>query len=102
MQAYYFIYLFILLVILFLIARYLILKKKSLAVLYFIKAVKAENNGHYREAVIDYENALIEVKKTRFHKFLEIKIIEKLRVLRTLKVYDKDQSFVRENNSWLN
>lgn len=102
MQVYYFIYLFILLVIFFLIARYFVLRKKSLALLYFIKAVKAENNGNYHEAVIDYENALTQVKKTRFHKFLEIKIIEKLKVLRTLKIYDNDQSFVRKNNSWIN
>ena len=67
----------------------------------FIKGLRTENSGNFDEATISYENALNEVKKIRFHHSLKNKIIEKLKVLRTIKTYKKDQNFVRENNSWL-
>jgi len=66
-----------------------------------MKGIKAENNGLYEEAATSYEDALREIKKTRFHRNLEIEIRQKLKVLHTVTTYTKDQDFVRENNSWI-
>ena len=45
----------------------LFLKKKNLRVELFVEGLKYENDGHFDEAIINYENALSEVKKNRFH-----------------------------------
>ena len=102
MPVYYFIYLIILLGSFFLLVRYFILRKKSLAMLLFINAAKCENSGNYQDAVIAYENALFEVRKSNFHRYLEIKIVEKLRLMQTIKSYKDEQAFIRKDNSWIN
>jgi hypothetical protein len=101
MPFYFFLYLSILLGSLLLLCRFFILKRNPLSTQLFILALKAENNGHLEEATLLYENALVEVKKIRFHLFLKKRIIEKLKLLLTIKKYNKDQHFIRENNSWL-
>jgi hypothetical protein len=101
MQAYYFIYLIIILGGVFFLVRYFILRKKSLAMLLFISANKAENQGNYVQAVNGYENALFEVNKSKFHRQLKIIIIEKLKVLQTVRTYESNVGFVR-NDSWIN
>ena len=101
MPFYYFVYLILLLGGLFLFVRYIIQRKTSLPTQLYIKGLRTENSGNFDEAVVSYENALYEVKKIRFHHNLENKIIEKLKVLRTMKTYKRDQNFIRENNSWL-
>ena len=102
MPVYYFIYLIILLGSSFLLVRYFILRKKSLAMLLFINAAKSENSGNYQDAVIIYENALLEVRKSKFHRHLKIKIVEKLKLMQTIKSYKDDQAFIRKDNSWIN
>ena len=102
MPAYYILYLVIFLGILFLFVRYLFSRKTSLSTQLYSKAIKAENEGLYDEAVTSYENALSEIKKNRFHRSLRIKICEKLKVLDTIRNYKKDQDFIRKNNSWIN
>ena len=102
MPVYYFIYLIILLGSFFLLVRYFVYRKKSLAMLLFIAAIKAENQGNYQEASDAYENALCEVKKSRFDRYLKIKILEKLKLLQTLKTYKKDQVFVRKDYAGTN
>jgi hypothetical protein len=69
--------------------------------LLFKEATKSENQENYQEAVNIYENALSEIRKTRFHRNLEIKIREKLKLMQTIKIYKNDQAFVRKDNSWL-
>ncbi len=58
--------------------------KKNLPLELFFQGLKLENNGQFEEAVMNYENALNEVKKTKTHIDLEKKINEKLRVLYTI------------------
>ena len=70
--------------------------------LLFIAAIKAENQGNYQEASDAYENALCEVKKSRFDRYLKTKILEKLKLLQTLKTYKKDQVFVRKDYAGTN
>jgi len=101
MPTYYFLYMLIVLGVLFLLVRYLLLRRTSLSTQLFIKGVRAENSGLYAEAATSYENALREMKKNWFHRSLKIKIREKLKVLHTINIYKKDQDFIRKNNSWI-
>ena len=73
----------------------LFLKKKDLPVELFVEGLRYENDGHFDEAVINYENALSEVKKNRFHRALENKIIQKLKVLHTINEYRKNIQYIR-------
>jgi hypothetical protein len=73
----------------------LLLKKKDLPVELFVEGLKFENNGYFDEAIINYENALSEVQKNRFHGDLKNKIIQKLKVLHTIIEYKKNIRFIR-------
>ena len=73
----------------------LFLKKKDLPVELFVEGLRYENDGHFDEAIINYENALNEVKRNRFHGGLENKIIQKLKVLHTITEYRKNIQFTR-------
>lgn len=77
------------------IIRSLFLKKKNLPVELFVEGLKYENNGHFNEAIINYENALAEVKKNRFRNHLKNRIIQKLKVLQTIIEYQKSLQFTR-------
>ena len=74
----------------------LFLKKKNLPVELFCEGLKNENDGHFDEAIINYENALNEVKKNRFHRDLKSKIIQKLKVLYTISEYQKNIQFTHK------
>ena len=87
MQYYYYVYSAILLSVAILFTRYIMHKGKNASVRLFVEALKNENSGHFEEAVIDYQNALDEVKKIRFHNNLESKIVGKLKVLNTVIAY---------------
>ena len=73
----------------------LFLKKKDLPVELFVEGLRYENDGHFDEAIINYENALSEVKKNKFHRDLENRIIQKLKVLHTTSEYRKNIQFIR-------
>jgi len=73
----------------------LFLKKKDRPVELFVEGLRYENDGHFDEAIINYENALSEVKKNRFHGDLKGKIIQKLKVLYTIIEYRKNIQFIR-------
>jgi hypothetical protein len=75
--------------------RFAILKKKNISVRLFSLALKNENNWHLEEAVTTYECALVEVKKIRFHRGLQKKITEKLKVLNTMIEYGRNCHFMR-------
>ena len=77
------------------IMSFLFLKKKNLPVELFTEGLKNENDGNFDEAIINYENALNEVKKNRFHRDLENRIIQKLKVLHTISEYRKNIQFIR-------
>ena len=61
----------------------------------FVEGLKYENNGHFDEAIINYENALNEVKKNWFHGDLKNRIMQKLKVLHTIIEYKKNFGFTR-------
>lgn len=97
MPAYYFLYLFISLFILFLLARFFVPKSKPLPMQIFLKGRQTENNGNFDEATAIYENALCEVKKTRFHRPLKKTLTEKIKLLKQIEKYNKEQNFIRED-----
>ena len=72
------------------------LRKKNLPVELFTEGLKYENDGHFDEAIINYENALSEIKKNRFHRDLKSKIIQKLKVLYTISEYQKNIQFTHK------
>ena len=88
MPLYYYFIIFIGLTFIILFFRSLVPPKRNIAVDLFNEGLRNENNGQYEEAVINYENALMEVKKTRFHSTFKNKIIEKLKLLHTLIEYN--------------
>ena len=73
----------------------LFLKKKDLPVELFVEGLRFENDGHFDEAILNYENALSEVKKNKVHRDLENRIIQKLKVLHTISEYRKNIQFIR-------
>jgi len=101
MPGYYFLYLLMFLGVLFLLVRYLLLRRTSLSTQLFVKGIRAENSGLYDEAVTSYENALSAMKKNWFHRSFKIRVRTKLKVLHTINTYKRDQDFIRKNNSWI-
>lgn len=73
----------------------IIYKRKSLPVKLFVEAQKIEIEGRYEEAVISYASVLEKVKKTRFHRRLKDKIIDKVKVLNTAIAYKNNLRFTR-------
>ena len=82
-----------------LVAGYIIIsiffRKKKLKVELFVEGLKYENSGYFEEAILNYDNALTEIKKDRFHGKLKNKIIQKLKVLHTIIEYKKSLLFTR-------
>ena len=97
MLFYHYFFLLIALSFLFILIRFLIYKRKDISVDIFVIAQRSENNGYFEEAVITYEKALTEAKKRKFHNLLTNKIIEKLKVLRTVIEYKNNLNFVRQD-----
>ena len=81
MSAYYYFFSLIVLSIIILLVRSIVLRRKNAPERLFVEALRNENDGHFEEAIITYENALNEVKKIRFHGGLKNKIQEKLKIL---------------------
>lgn len=96
MAFYYYLILFIGLSIIILVLRSLLSPKKNISVDLFNEALRNENNGLYEEAVANYESALMEVNKTRFHRTFKNKIIEKLKILHTLIEYNNSVRMIRQ------
>ena len=86
-----------LITLIFFFIRSLVLRNKSLPVTLYVEALRNENSGHFEEALVTYQNALMEVKKEKFQYggSLKNKITEKLKVLHTIIEYKNSLQFVR-------
>ncbi len=83
------------LIIAFLFRRFA-LPKKNVHDQLFAEALRNENSGQFETAIVTYERALNEVKKTRFQgSSLKSKITEKLKVLHTVIEYKNGFHFGR-------
>lgn len=85
---YYYFLSFIALSGIFMLIRFLVMRKKNIAVELFSEALRNENSGDYEAAAVIYARALGEVKKIRFHSKLRVKITEKLKLLHTIIDYN--------------
>lgn len=65
----------------------------------FLEGLKQENNGHFEEAIMNYENALDEMKKKKYDRHLGDKIIQKLTILNTIVEYKKSLRFTRQQSN---
>lgn len=71
-------------------------RKKNISSELFAEALRNENSGQYETALVTYERALNEVKKTRFQgSSLRSKIVDKLKVLHTVIEYKNGFHFGR-------
>lgn len=93
MPLYYYLLILVVLSILFLVIRFWIMRQKNISVELFARALQEENSGHYEEAVVNYESALKEVIKIRYHGNLKNKIVEKIRLMRTVIDYQKSNRY---------
>lgn len=95
MPFYYYIFLFVLVLIILIVLLFLIVIRKNACDLLFMEGLKQENLGHLNEAVIIYEEALIQTGKFKFRRNFKHKIISKIRVLHTMIEYE---GAFRKNN----
>lgn len=81
------------------ITGYSLLNRKSVPVALFRDALRNENCGNFEAAIQGYENALVEINKSRFPsgKLIQ-KINGKLKVLKTVTNYQAN--FHYENTRW--
>ena len=95
MPFYYYIFSFILTLIILIVILFLIAIRKNTCDLLFMEGLKQENLGHLYEAVIIYEEALLQTGKFKFRRNFKHKIISKIKVLHTMIAYE---GTFRENN----
>lgn len=77
--------------------RVLFYSKKNISEKSFSIALQSENNGDYEDALLNYEIALVQVKKMKHNKDLKSKILEKIKVLHTVIQYQKNLFNVNKN-----
>lgn len=61
----------------------------------YAKALRAENDGHFEEAIANYEIVLSKCRRVRFQRAFKIKIIGKVKLLHTIVDYNNSFRFVR-------
>lgn len=88
MSSFYYYFLVLLLPLVIVLAMLFLKAKKDIPSALFSAALKKENSGLYVEAIVIYEMALKEIKKTRFQTEFKDKIVGKLKVLHTLIAYE--------------
>ncbi len=63
------------------------LRKKNNSIRLFNIALKSENNSNFEQAIGEYETALNEIKRTGNNFHLKTKILEKIKLLKTVMQY---------------
>jgi hypothetical protein len=77
----------VLLILVFSVALLFRRKKYTYAELY-AEGVKNENDGYFKAALENYNNALAEVEKYKFHEKMKQQLIEKIKVLKSAIEYE--------------
>lgn len=96
MPFYYYFIVFLILLLFLLLLRFYIRRRMDFSVELFSQALKNENSGDFEEAIVTYENALLEVKRSRFFNHsLKARIIEKLKVLHTAIEYKRSFHLIK-------
>lgn len=86
------------LIILLFILKTVIQKKRPSSFSLYVKALKDENSGNLEEALVSYRIAYEEAAKTRFQEDMKQRILKKMKVLHSMKGYNK-QFQLNENHS---
>lgn len=79
----------IILSILLYIVRTVIQKKRQTSFSLYVKALKDENSGNLDAALANYKSAYDEATKTRFQENMKERILNKMKVLHSMKGYNK-------------
>ena len=79
----------IILSILLYIVRTVIKKKRQTSFSLYVKALKDENSGNLDAALANYKSAYAEATKTRFQENMKERILNKMKVLHSMKGYNK-------------
>jgi hypothetical protein len=95
MQFYYYIFLLMGLSVTVGLIRSVILWRRNEPVELYVEALRNENIGQFKEALIVYESALVKFQKIGFHREFKNKIIEKIKLLRTVIDYQRNSTFSR-------
>ncbi len=91
---YYFILMIAVLIIIYLV-RSGTFSTKSTPLELFNEALREENSGDFQAAFMNYELALSEAGKNKFHSNLKNRIQEKLKVLHTIIEYEKSMHLAK-------
>ena len=76
-------------IIIFLIGKTIIQKNRQSSVSLYVKALKDENSGNLEGALANYKSAYEEAAKTRFQENMKERILNKMKVLHSMKGYNK-------------
>jgi hypothetical protein len=76
------------LLILFFLAMFLFRRKKYTYTSLYAEGIKNENNGFYKAALVNYNNALAEVEKYKFHEKMKTQLTEKIKILKSAIEYE--------------
>ncbi len=95
MQFYYYFFLIILVLLIMYLIRSGKLSTKRTPLELFNEALREENSGDFKAAFINYELALSEAGKNKFHSNLKTRINEKLKVLHTIIEYEKSMHLAK-------
>ena len=72
-----------------LIGKTIIQKNRQSSVSLYVKALKDENSGNLEGALAKYKSAYEEAAKTRFQENMKERILNKMKVLHSMKGYNK-------------
>jgi len=78
-----------LIIIILLIGKTIIQKNRQSSVSLYVKALKDENSGNLEGALANYKSAYEEAAKTRFQENMKERILNKMKVLHSMKGYNK-------------
>jgi hypothetical protein len=79
----------LLIITILLIGRSIIQNNRKSSVSLYIQALKDENSGNIDRALANYKSAYEEAAKTRFQENMKERILNKMKVLHSMKGYNK-------------
>ena len=63
-------------------------RKKYTYTKFYTEGIRNENDGHFAAALENYNNALAEIKKYKFHEKMKQQLIQKIKVLKSTIEYE--------------
>lgn len=82
--------------------RYQLIRRKNSPFQLYNEALQNENKGNYKEALLNYELALLQADKNRFYSNLKNRIHEKRKLLNTIIEYENNIYITYKKENILN